>query len=359
MTTLQIIMLVAATLLVVGVLFYNFISFKRLKRQYFGDEKELPAPKPIAIEPQIHPIEPVIAEPPNESDEPDEMAEAVLRLQLGEHGNVSSELAQKMLNTPGKYVRILWKSRAKTGWVALTEITTICAYLNEVISAPKAVAETGKSPSSLEDTLAFCVQLAATGHVTTVQELEAFQKHVHGIAKALSAQYTPFDVTVEADRAHALDRVCAQLDMQIALTLHGKVSPIPGTQLLLTAQKQGFVLERGALRFRHHDAELFRIETHDGKPLTDDFLKSKAIQNPVVLLDIPKVPHPELAFDELRRQTLKLTQTLAAQLIDDNTKPINEQGLELLRSEVQKSTHAMRQVGIEPGSARALRLFAR
>ncbi|MDR1530547.1 MAG: hypothetical protein LBS40_09200 [Burkholderiales bacterium] len=372
MSTLQLTLLALGIILILGVIVYNVIQ-ERVIRRSFADRAAAQR-RAEAIAAKTSPEkreEPILVSKPKTivapSDAPDFMAEAILTLQLPETVQITPELARQILRIPGKSVRLLWQPYGATQWTLFDSIPTILAYFNQIriTSAPLPLSEktvtedeeNAATPPASAHMLACCLQLADRSHVTTTEQLEIFQKHVEGIASLLSASYTPFDTAVEAERAQALDKMCAQLDLQIGLTLHGRVGPIPGQQLLLTAQKQGFILQKGALRYQRNGHELFRIESNDGKPLSEERLH-KAIQDSVALLDVPQVPDPDLVFDEMLKQISRLAQTLSAELVDDRRKPLNDQGMSVIRAEVEKATQALRNAGIEPGSSRALRLFA-
>ncbi len=376
MSTLQLTLLIIGIALILAVFIYNIVQERKLRRSFArpavpqtpsrkeAEPTKIPAPVASTREEPVFEAPPA-APKPQEDDGPDFMAEAVLTLQLPPNDiQITPELAEQFLKVPGKNVRLLWQVRGSTHWSVLNTVSDITDHLNQwAMMAPTPPALSTENEGKEErrvapeptHSLAFCLQLADRAHVTTTEQIETFQKHVESIASLLSASYTPFDASVEAERARALDKICAQLDLQIGLTLHGKVGPMPGQSFLLAAQKQGFVLKRGALRYSRDGRELFRIE--DAQPLSDERLKN-AIQNPVVLLDVPHVPQPELVFDDMLKQTMRLAQTLSAELVDDRLKPLKDQGLTMIRTEVEKSTQALIEAGIEPGSRRALRLFS-
>ncbi len=359
MSSLQTVLLIAGAALVLAVLIYNFAQMRAVKSRLAAPAPQKaapPRPEEALREPTLRTDTQTLAVPAAPREAPDFMAEAVLTLQLPNTVNVAAELAQQMLKTPGKRVRLLWQPQGAAGWTLLGSTTDILSLLGNAASDESVTAASGETDPVPVHSLAFCLQLADRAQAVTPEQLDAFQKHVESIASLLSASYTPFDVAIEAERAKALDQACAQLDLQIGLTLHGKVGPLPGQQLLQAAQKLGLVLEKGALRYRQDGHEMFRIESHEGLSLSEERLR-KPIQDPVVLLDVPQARRPEQSFDEMLKLATKLAQALSAQLVDDRQRSVNEQGLALIRTEIGKATQALRDIGIEPGSPRALRLF--
>ncbi|MDR2710360.1 MAG: hypothetical protein LBB65_03335 [Burkholderiales bacterium] len=359
MSQLKLVLLIAGTIVVLAVIIYNAIQIRAIKSRSAAARRESPPSRPTEAprEPTLRTDAPAPSIPfEHHKEAPDFMAEAVLTLQLPNTVSASPELAKQMLKTPGKRVRLFWQSQGAAAWTLLNGAADILAVLGHASPEEKASALLDDARTTPVHSLAFCLQLADRAQAVTLEQLDAFQKHIEGVASLLSASYTPFDVALEAERAKALDKACAQLDVQFGLTLHGKVGPLPGQQLLQAAQKLGLVLEKGALRYLRNGHEIFRIESHEGLPLSEERLR-KAIQDPILLLDLPQVRRPEQCFDEMLKLATQLAQALSAQLVDDHQHPINEQGLASIRTDIGKATQALRDIGIDPGSSRALRLF--
>ena len=94
------------------------------------------------------------------------------------------------------------------------------------------------------------------------------------------------------------------------------------------------------------------------EPFTPESLRAGAVSGVVLLLDVPRVADPPRIFDQMRLVAKRLTQTLEATLVDDNRRRLDEASLGAIRSQVQAAAAALREAQIEPGGARALRLFA-
>jgi hypothetical protein len=52
-----------------------------------------------------------------------------------------------------------------------------------------------------------------------------------------------------------------------------------------------------------------------------------------------------------------MTQTLEGVLVDDNRRPLNDASLAAIRTQVQTTAAALTEANIDPGGARAVRLF--
>jgi len=53
-----------------------------------------------------------------------------------------------------------------------------------------------------------------------------------------------------------------------------------------------------------------------------------------------------------------MAQTLAADLVDDNRRALDDASLAKIRAQVQAAANALAEMNIEPGSPRALALFS-
>src|SRR5207248_1961115 len=92
------------------------------------------------------------------------------------------------------------------------------------------------------------------------------------IAATISATVVAPDAQSEAERAEALDRICADLDVQVGLTLL-KAGPgtIAGTRLRGVAEAAGFRLtENGRFDWIHEDtgSVLYSLQNFRSEPFT-------------------------------------------------------------------------------------------
>ncbi len=177
----------------------------------------------------------------------------------------------------------------------------------------------------------------------------------------MPAAYVPPDTAREAARAEALDRICADLDVQIGLTvLKTGQATIPGTRLRGVAEAAGFrLMDSGRFEWMQDEtgAVLYALANYRPEPFTADSLRASATPGAVFLLDVPRVADPARAFDQMKLAAKRMAQTLDATLVDDNRRPLDDPALAAIREQVQATAAALRNVNIEPGSPRALALF--
>jgi hypothetical protein len=209
--------------------------------------------------------------------------------------------------------------------------------------------------------IAACLLLADRSGAATQPLLDGFARLAGDVASSLPAAYVPPDTAREAARAETLDRICADLDVQIGLTLL-KAGPatIPGTRLRGVAEAAGFRLAEGG-RFdwvqEETGAVLFSLTNYRSEPFTADALRAASTPGAVFLLDVPRVTDPVRVFDQMKLAARRMAQTLDATLVDDNRRPLDDAAFAAIREQVQATAVALRDVHIDPGGPRALALF--
>ncbi len=209
--------------------------------------------------------------------------------------------------------------------------------------------------------VAGCLLLANRAGAASRVEIEAFQRVVASVAASVGAPNTKVDVAAEADRAEELDRFCADLDVQIGLTiLKSELGQIAGTRLRGVAEASGFRLNpAGYFEYSQEEtgSTLYTIQNYKQEPFSIESLRRTSTPGIVFLLDVPRVADPVRVFDQMRLTAKRMTQTLEGVLVDDNRRPITDTSLAAIRSQVQATATALREANIEPGGPRALRLF--
>ena len=205
-----------------------------------------------------------------------------------------------------------------------------------------------------------CLLLADRTGAASVPMLEAFTRLLADVAPSLPATFVAPDLQREAARAETLDRMCADLDVQIGLTvLKPGQATIAGTRLRGVAEAAGFRLAGGRFEWVQEEtgAVLYALHNFKSEPFTPDNLRAMATPGVVFLLDVPRVSDPVRVFDQMKLAARRMTQTLDAQLVDDNRRPIDDPALAKIRTEIQSAAEALARINVAPGSPRALALF--
>ncbi|HEX4523744.1 MAG TPA: cell division protein ZipA C-terminal FtsZ-binding domain-containing protein [Casimicrobiaceae bacterium] len=208
--------------------------------------------------------------------------------------------------------------------------------------------------------IAACMLLANRAGAASRQEVEQFLNEVARTGSSLPAAFALPDPAAEAGRGEELDRFCADLDVQVGLTIlkseHGQIA---GTRLRGVAEAAGFRLN-GTGSFDLLDdsgATLYTLQNYRQEALTVESLRQLSTAGIVLLLDVPRVADPVRVFDHMRLAAKRMAHTLEGVLVDDNRRPLNDASLASIRAEVQATAVALRAANIEPGGPRALRLF--
>jgi hypothetical protein len=276
-----------------------------------------------------------VARPPSM---PDHEIECLIPLQPAGPVPVSA-LASGLQSRVGKRMRWFGRSDARADWQPLASDTP--GHFGELVA---------------------CLLLADRNGAVTHAQLDTFIRVVGDIAPTLPAQFTPPDVARELTRAEALDRLCAELDMQIGLTVQ-KPDPgsIAGTRLRGVAEAAGFHLAPGG-RFEYVQEEtgaiLYSLQNLRPDPFTAESLRLTATSGVVFLLDVARCADPPRTFDQMKLAAKRMAKTLGAELVDDNHRPLDHAALATISEQVTDAADALRGVHIEPGSARALALFS-
>lgn len=220
--------------------------------------------------------------------------------------------------------------------------------------------------SAVHDTHAYsevaaCLVLADRAGPLGEQGYATFRETIEALGQALPAAFIIGERGDELERAAGLDAFCADVDIQIGLNLRRRDGARwTGTRLRGVAEASGFRLNgSGHFDYVSDDsgALLFRMHNREDQPFLAGSMKLVSTGGITILLDVPRVPEPVKAYDQMRALAKRLAVTLDADLVDDNDKPLTDAGLGTIRSQLQTVQATMRAKGIEPGGTRALRLF--
>ena len=206
-----------------------------------------------------------------------------------------------------------------------------------------------------------CLLLANRAGAASKELIDAFARLAGSVASSLPAAFVPPDSAREASRAESLDRLCADLDVQIGLTvLKTGGATIAGTRLRGVAEAAGFRLGQDG-RFdwvqEETGAVLYSLANYRPEAFTIEALRAASTPGAVFLLDVPRVADPARAFDQMKLAAKRMAHTLDAVLVDDNRRPLDDAALASIRQQVEATAAALTEVNIAPGSPRAMALF--
>jgi hypothetical protein len=300
MTDLQLGLLVLGAVAVVGVVLYNRLQERAVRREAeraFGSRHA-----DVLIEPgassasRPHAREPGLTSPPAGAVPDDRLDYVVtLRIPVGAPGASVLEGWHAIEQRFGR--RVLLAGSDGSGWRAL------------------APGEFG-SFSSLRAGL----QLVSRSGVVPDAELIEFRTEAETLATRLRAECSAPEMRHALETARELDRFCADSDIQVALHVLG---------------------------------ERLEVTDPDGP-----YQVSEREGGVTFLLDLPRTADPERAYEAMARAARDLAMRARGRVVDDRGHPLDERALAAIGAELAAVNRKLSERGIHAGSALALRLFS-
>lgn len=205
------------------------------------------------------------------------------------------------------------------------------------------------------------LQLANRAGAAAEEEAVAFLVGMQELAVALGGEIEAPDVAEAMRSAAALDRFCADHDIQIGLSVLGREGhTLPGTKIRALAEAQGCVLAKDG---RYHKPGeqgemLYALSNAEPMPFHGETLKSLSTRGVVLTLDVPRAPGTPATFRGYIDFARQLAQALDGVLVDDERKAIGDGAIDQIAQQLNAIHQAMAARGIPAGGALALRLFA-
>lgn len=388
MSTLQIGLLIIGAVLVIAVYGYNRIQERRIRRRM--DEafkttadpllEPVPESKPEPrerIEPRISPrgggtgdsanfnpaVGSAVEEPaPRLATEPEPIAEPEMTPERGSPPLANEPVGGELPDPDIECVARLQAAQPVPGVLLMDAVEYAyakpCRWVGRQVSGVWSVVRDTDSYTEV----AACLVLADRSGPLSEQGYAVFREAIEELGQAIPAAFIIGERGEELERAAELDAFCADVDIQIGLNLLRRDGGRwTGTRLRGVAEASGFRFNgNGQFDYMSEDSRvlLFRLQNREDQPLLAESMKLLSTGGITLLLDVPRVPEPVKAYDQMRALAKRLAITLDAELVDDNTKPLTDAGLGTIRSQLQTVQATMRAKGIEPGGARALRLFS-
>jgi hypothetical protein len=189
-------------------------------------------------------------------------------------------------------------------------------YVIELSGVPLAELERRFGARARVSQSGVALQMVSRRGVIGEAELLEFRSQVETLAAAHGGTVAAPEMRAALEAAHTLDSACAEVDIQIALHVVG-------------------------------------IDSKDfsaGQP----FRTVKRDDGVTFLLDVPRTPDLARSYEAMVRSARQL----GGRLVDDNGKPLDQRALAAIGAEVEATRARLADLGIEPGSPLALRLFS-
>lgn len=185
--------------------------------------------------------------------------------------------------------------------------------------------------------------------------VEQFRRAVERVGDELTAVAEMPSAQEAVARAINLDRLCAEVDIQLAVHLAPRHDHFAPDLVRDTALERGFRLATDGV-LGYYDAageRLFSLQMPDARA-PDGLPPPTAI----CLLEVPCVTHGEPAFDKMMAVAQELADALDGILVDEQRRPITDRFVGPVRKQIGQLQNRMAEQGVIAGSPLALRLFS-
>ena len=172
------------------------------------------------------------------------------------------------------------------------------------------------------------LQLVSRSGVVGDAELIEFRSEVETLASRIRAEVVAPEMKPALEAAHALDRLCADSDVQVAFHV---VGPALAAEALDAAA-----------------AEL------GGGP----YEISRRTDGLTLVLDVPRTADVVRAYEAMTRAAKQAAAKLGASVVDDRGQSLDERALAAIEAQLEPMRRGLADHGIEPGSPLAQRLFS-
>ena len=244
---------------------------------------------------------------------------------------------EALLSVPRDALALL---RKRIGWVAYDEVS----------ARWEIVREAGQYRE-----LRIGLQLADRSGPINAVLVDQFRRAVERIGDELTA-VVEFPMAREAiARAIHLDRLCAEVDIQLAVHLAPRHDHFAPDVVRDAALEKGFRLGSDGV-LGYHDAageRQFILQMPDAR--APDGLPAPTA---CCILEVPCVTRGEPAFDRMMAVAQELADALDALLVDEQRRPITERFVAPVRLQIGQLQGRMAAQGVAAGSPLALRLFS-
>jgi len=221
-------------------------------------------------------------------------------------------------------------------------------------------------PISTEYTdLRLAIQLADIEGPVNESELHNFSQLALKLADPLKRR-TLFSMEFEQaiEMAKVLDNFCKEFDVVASVNILSK-GPVGFTGMDILHEMSVLGLEMGKKNIFHKypnfDKRKFPhysiANLYDPGEFNMEAMQRFVTKGLTVFMQVPCVRDPGAAFREMIKDALRLCNELNGALLDQDNKPMTQQGIDAIESQIRALDQRMRERGIAPGTETAIRLF--
>lgn len=191
-------------------------------------------------------------------------------------------------------------------------------------------------------------------------ELDRFYQQLQRVCEQFLAVPRLPARTEVLGHAEEIDRFCSEVDVQIAVNVIAQNTSFAGTKLRGLAEAAGLQLGTDGAYHVLDDAgnSLFALANQESVPFSAEQLRHLQTHGLSLVLDMPRVSAPVLAFDRMVTLAQHLAESLDGAVVDDNRSPLSDRSIGLIRSQLAQFELHMERQSMPAGGEIALRLFA-
>jgi FtsZ-interacting cell division protein ZipA len=369
-------------LVIVGVVAYNWIQeqkFRKIAQQRFQAPREdvlmtnadpTRGPATIAretlddvrIEPRLSAAQPVAE--PVVAEHAIEAPPVPPRVSTASPHKSGNELPAPIDAAIDYVVRLDFAEavQAEAVRVALGEVSFGKPVIWRALNATGQWEDLGRARDRLEfSTLIGALQLADRAGAVASEDLNRFIQHVQQVAEMLMAVAQLPERQAALDNAAKLDEFCAEVDILVGVNVVAlEQDTFTGTKIRALAEAGGFKLASDGT-FQYLDERgvaLYSLSNQESAPFSSDEMKHLSTHGLTLLFDVPRIPNGLRAFDQMVLFARQLTDSLRGLMVDDNLRPLTDEGIAKIKQQLSLIYGKMDKNGITAGSSRAQRLFS-
>ncbi len=210
-------------------------------------------------------------------------------------------------------------------------------------------------------TLIGALQLADRAGAVASEDLNRFTQHIQQVAEMLMAVAQFPERQGALENAAKLDQFCADVDILVGVNVVAlEQDTFSGTKIRALAEAGGFKLSSDGT-FQYLDdrgVALYSLSNQESAPFSSEEMKHLSTHGLTLLFDVPRIPNGLRAFDQMVLFARQLTDSLRGLMVDDNLRPLTDQGIAKIKQQLSLIYGKMDKNGITAGSSRAQRLFS-
>tara|TARA_B100000686_G_scaffold306219_1_gene345446 strand:+ start:657 stop:1919 length:1263 start_codon:yes stop_codon:yes gene_type:complete len=198
-----------------------------------------------------------------------------------------------------------------------------------------------------------------SGPVSEVS-LSEFRDMVQEFAELNNAVADNLDIGEAYSRAVLLDQFCAEVDIMIGINVISKDGgAFTGTKIRSLAEASGFKLGGGGifnLQEENNDIK-FTLQNYEETPFLPANMRKMTTSGVTFLFDVPRIKNGDRVFDQMTNLAGTFAATLGGIMVDDNKVPLSDSGIDRIKHKLVEIYSAMELKNIPAGGKKALRLF--